>query len=70
MKNSDMIHLNFSDLNEEAKERLLESSKKDVLNKFGHDIRSHSKEHHTDFERLIEEEAIRNLYAFSFIFKI
>lgn len=70
MKNSDMIHLNFLDLNEKAKERLLESSKRDVLYKYGHDIRSHSKKHRTNFKMLIEEEAIRNLYTFSFIFKI
>jgi hypothetical protein len=65
-----MIHLNFSDLNEEAKERLLESSKRDVENKFGSDIRSHTKENQTDFETMIEEEALRNLYTFKYVFKI
>ena len=34
-----MIYLNFSDLTEEAQNRLLENSKKDVERKFGNDIR-------------------------------
>ena len=65
-----MIYLNFSDLNGEAKERLLERSKKDVTNKFGREIRKYAKENCTDFETMIEEEALRNLYTFKYVFKI
>jgi hypothetical protein len=65
-----MIYLNFSDLSEEAKERLLESSKQDVMRKFAGDIEKYSKKHHTSFEMLIEEEAVRNLYTLSYTFEV
>jgi hypothetical protein len=65
-----MIYLNFSDLSEEAKDRLLESSKQDVRRKFGGDIERYFKRHNTDFEILIEEEAVRNLYTLSYTFKV
>ncbi|MDT0691379.1 hypothetical protein RM549_16405 [Salegentibacter sp. F188] len=65
-----MIYLNFSDLNGEAQERLLESSKKDVEQKFGDDIRNYAKEHCANFEVMIEEEALRNLYSYTYMFNI
>ena len=65
-----MIYLNFSDLNEETQERLLESSKKDVEQKFGDDIRNYAKEHCTNFETMIEEEALKNLYIYTYVFNI
>lgn len=65
-----MIYLNFSDLNGEAQERLWESSKNDVEQKFGDDIRNYSKEHHTNFDVMIEEEALRNLYSYTYVFNI
>lgn len=65
-----MIYLNFTDLNEDAKKRLLEVSKKDVERKFGDDIRKYVKENYTCFETMIEEEALRNLYSYSFVFNI
>lgn len=65
-----MIYLNYSDLNEEAQDRLLESSKKDVEHKFGDDIRKYAKRHCTNFENMIEEEAMRNLYSYTYVFNI
>jgi len=65
-----MIHLNFSDLSEEAQERLLEISKKDVERKFGNAIRKGSSENRPNFETLIEEEAQRNLYSYKYVFNI
>ena len=65
-----MIYLNYSDLNEEAKDRLLSCSKKDVTNKFGTEIRRYARENQTDFKMLIEEEAMRNLYNYQYRFKI
>tara|TARA_R110002033_G_scaffold59560_1_gene109475 strand:+ start:828 stop:1025 length:198 start_codon:yes stop_codon:yes gene_type:complete len=63
-----MIYLNFTDLSEEAQNRLLENSKKDVERKFGDDIRKYVKENYTCFETMIEEEAMRNLYSYIYIF--
>ncbi|MDT0687338.1 hypothetical protein [Autumnicola psychrophila] len=65
-----MIYLNFSDLNGEAQERLLESSKRDVEQKFGDDIQNYAKEHCTNFETMIEEETLRNLYSYTYVFNI
>lgn len=65
-----MIYLNFTDLNVAAQKRLLEVSKKDVERKFGDDIRKYVKENYTCFETMIEEEALRNLYSYSFVFNI
>ena len=63
-----MVYLNFTDLNEEAQNRLLENSKIDVERKFGDDIRNYVTKNYTCFETMIEEEALRNLYSYTFIF--
>ncbi|OBX18397.1 hypothetical protein LX77_03190 [Gelidibacter algens] len=65
-----MVYLNFTDLSEEAQNRLLELSKKDVERKFGDSIRKYVRENYTSFETTVEEEAIRNLYSYKFIFNI
>ncbi|MAY88592.1 MAG: hypothetical protein CML02_17955 [Pseudooceanicola sp.] len=65
-----MIYLNFTDLSEETQNRLLEDSKKEVERKFGDDIRKYVKENYISFETMIEEEAIRNLYSYTFVFNI
>ena len=69
-KNKAMVYLNFTDLSEETQNRLLEISKKDVERKFGEDIRKYVRENYTCFETMIEEEALRNLYSYKFIFNI
>ena len=65
-----MIYFNFSDLSEEAHNRLLEYSKKDVEQKFGDDFRKYVRENYTCFETMVEEEALRNLFSYTFIFNI
>lgn len=65
-----MVYLNFTDLSEEAQNRLLENSKIDVERKFGDSIRKYVKANYTCFETMIEEEAMRNLYSYKFIFNI
>ena len=65
-----MVYLNFTDLSEEAQNRLLEISKKDVERKFGDAIRKYVRENYTSFETMIEEEAIRNLYTYKYVFNI
>ncbi|MCX2838270.1 hypothetical protein OQ279_08900 [Salinimicrobium sp. MT39] len=65
-----MVFLNFSDLSEGAQNRLLKNSKKDVERKFGDDIRNYAKEHCANFEVMIKEEALRNLYSYAYKFNI
>ncbi|MDX1829261.1 MAG: hypothetical protein R3342_06915 [Lutibacter sp.] len=65
-----MIYLNYSNLNEETQERLLQDSKKDVEQQFGDSIRSYAKEHYINYDTMLEEEATRNLYNYKFVFNI
>lgn len=65
-----MIHLNYNDLDEAAQERLLSISKKEVENRFGEQLRNCCKERSVLYETLLEEEAIRNLYTYTYIFNI
>lgn len=65
-----MIHLNFTDLSEEAQERLLASSKEDVKKKYGKDLMDYATQHNTNLDKMLDEEAMRNLYSYNFVFNI
>jgi hypothetical protein len=65
-----MIYLNYSNLNEETQTQLLENSKKEIQERFGDDIRNYADENHIDFDKMLEEEAQRNLYSYDFVFII
>ena len=65
-----MIYLNYSNLNEETQTQLLENSKMEIQERFGDDIRRYADENHIDFEKMLEEEAQRNLYNYDFIFNM
>lgn len=65
-----MIYLNYNNLDEETQQRLLENSKKDVEHYYGEELKSYALEFHLNYEMLLEEEAIKNLYNYHFIFNI
>lgn len=65
-----MVYLNYSNLDNETQERLVSVSKKDVEQKFGKDLKRYAKEHHLKYEMLLEEEALRNLYSYDYVFNI
>jgi hypothetical protein len=65
-----MVYLNYNNLNEETKEQLLQDSKKDVEQQFGDDIKSYAEKHYLNYDTMIEEEALRNLYSYKYIFNI
>ncbi len=65
-----MIHLNFTDLSEEAQERLLASSKEDVKKKYGKDLMDYATQHNTNLDKMLDEEAMRNLYSYNFVFNV
>ena len=65
-----MIHLNYNNLDEATQERLLNMSKKDVEKRFGEQLKNYAKKHYTNYQALLEEEAIRNLYNYKYVFKI
>ncbi len=65
-----MVYLNYMNLDEETQERLLSMSKEEVENSFGEQLKNYAREHYTNYQTLLEEEAIRNLYNFKYVFNI
>lgn len=69
-KPMEMIHINFNDLDDSAQQRLIALSKRDVEAKFGNQLRSYAKTQFSNYDELLEQEAIRNLYNYKYSFKI
>jgi hypothetical protein len=65
-----MVYLNYNNLDSETQNRLLENSKKDIEAQCGNDLKAYAIENHLDYDTLLEEEAIRNLYNYKFVFSI
>lgn len=70
-----MIYITFQDLSMERQEELLKVSREDVEHRFGESIRKYIDEKYIDeddqmYEELIDEETIKNLYSFNFVFNI
>lgn len=65
-----MVYLNYNNLDNETQQKLLSNSKEDVEHKFGIDLKEYAKEHHINYEVLLEQEAMRNLYCYEYVFNI
>ncbi|MAO17000.1 MAG: hypothetical protein CMH44_09005 [Muricauda sp.] len=65
-----MVYLNFTNLDSETQERLLSESKEDVESRSGTELRQFAKNHDKDYDVLLEEEAMRNLYNYDFVFNM
>jgi len=65
-----MIYLNFTDLNEEAQERVLANSKEDVKKKYDRELMNYALKHHIEIDQMLDEEAMRNLYSYTYVFNI
>ena len=65
-----MIYLKFQDLSSEKQEELLQVSREHVTHIFGESIRKYVDETGEDFESLIDEETIKNLYSYDYVFNI
>ncbi len=48
----------------------MEQSKKEVEQKCGSEMKAYAKENHLDYTEILEEEAIKNLYNYKFMFNI
>lgn len=64
------FRLNFNNLDADTQERLMEQSKREVEQKCGTDMKEYAKENHLDYQEILEEEAIKNLYNYKFMFTI
>lgn len=65
-----MVYLNFTDLSEEAQQRLLTISRSEIEERYGDSIRRYAREHHIDVEKILEQETLRNLYSYTYVFNI
>ena len=62
--------LNFNNLDRETQEKLMQLSKQEVERNCGKDLIAYAAENSLDFDALLEEEAIKNLYNLKFKFTI
>ncbi len=65
-----MVYLNYNNLDEQTQEQLITVSKGDIEQQFGQQLKNYAKEHHLNYETLLQEEAIRNLYNYNYVFSI
>ncbi|WP_149275642.1 hypothetical protein [Pareuzebyella sediminis] len=65
-----MIKLNFNNLDEETQAYLHSLSKKDVERRHGKLLWEYAINHQSDYNKLVEEETIRNLYNYKYMFNI
>ena len=65
-----MVYLNYTNLDKETQERLLLMSKKEVENRFGNQLKNYAQQQDVNYDTLLEEEAIRNLYNYDFVFNM
>jgi len=65
-----MVYLNYNNLDKQTQEYLITVSKEDIEYQFGKELKSYAKEHHLNYDTLLQEEATRNLYNYSYVFNI
>jgi hypothetical protein len=65
-----MVYLNYNNLDGETQERLLSMSREEVERRFGEQLRNYAETQFLDYEELVEQEAIRNLYSYDYVFNI
>ncbi len=65
-----MVYINFTNLDNETQQKLLSTSKEDVEHKFGNQLKQYAKENHINYDALLEQEAMRNLYSYNFVFNL
>jgi len=65
-----MVYLNYNNLDDKTQQHLLSVSKEDIERQFGDKLKTYAKEHHLNYDTLLQEEAIRNLYNYSYVFNI
>ncbi len=64
------FRLNFNNLDGETQDNLMQQSKQEVEQKYGDDLKKYAAENYLDYDSLLEEEAIKNLYNHRFKFTI
>ena len=65
-----MIYLNYTNFDSETQERLISISKKEVHQRYGKELISYAHKYQINYDQLLEEKAILNLYNYDFVFKM
>lgn len=65
-----MVYLNFCNLDGETQQRLMEMSKKDVEETRGKELEQYAKKNGYNYETLLEQETLSNLYSYDYVFNI
>lgn len=65
-----MIYLNYNNLDEDTQAYLHDLSKKDVEARLGEQLWTYALKHRLDYDQLLEEETIKNLYSYRYVFNI
>ena len=63
-----MVYLNYNNLDGETQEMVLCRSKAEIDRKHGRELWIYAESIQLDFDVILEEEAIKNLYTYRFIF--
>ncbi|MFS4493528.1 hypothetical protein [Maribacter sp. 2308TA10-17] len=65
-----MVYLNYINLDGETQERLLEKSRREIETRHGRELKTYAAKNGLDYSELLNEEAIRYLYNFKFVFTV
>ncbi|SDS92720.1 hypothetical protein SAMN05192545_2372 [Maribacter dokdonensis] len=65
-----MVYLNYNNLDNETQQRLLDISKEDIESKNGEDLKTYAEENHIEYDTILYEEAVKNLYNYKYVFNI
>jgi len=65
-----MIRLNYNNLDRETQSKILSKSKADIRRRFGKALKAYAKQNNLNYKELLEEEAMRNLYNYKYVFKL
>lgn len=64
------LFLNYNNFDEETQQYLLSVSKEDIESRFGNGLKAFANKHNLDYSAILDEEAIKNLYSYQFVFNI
>jgi len=65
-----MVYLNSNNLDEETQQRLLEISKEEIESRNGEDLKTYAEQNHIEYDTILYEEAVKNLYNYQYVFNI
>ena len=65
-----MVYLNYNNLDGGTQQKLLKKSKAEIEEKYGRDLQVYAVKNQLEYDVILEEEAIRNLYDYKFTFTI